>query len=407
MARKKQLIVRASQLFDGERFHTKKTIVIEGDRIVDVVSKNMKSDFEGIVTPAFIDPHSHIGMFRSGEPESESEGNDSIHQIRPNHDPLNAVYFDDRTFQDAVDFGVLYSCIIPGSGNLFGGISKVIRNFASNRSDAELCRLGYKMALGFNPRSTRSWQGERPSTRMGVYAMLERHFDDVLQKFERETLELERKKQEVLEKKELASNAREEKIAALDKEFNLKFTTDESALLDALSGEPLVKVHVHKEDDVLYLLELKERYGLRITAEHLIDVRDIEIFRACAREGVSIVYGPIGCYNYKTELKHGFYQNVEVLRKSKAFFGLMTDHPVIHATALRDSLKYLLISGASSEEALATITQRNAEVLDLGDYLGRVAPNYLASILVWKSDPLHLSSIPSVVIGEGQVLRKG
>ena len=148
----------------------------------------MKADFAGFVTPAFIDPHSHIGLDREGEPWQESEVNDIINQIRPLNDPLNSIYFDDRAFVDAVDFGVLYSCVVPGSGNLIGGQAKIIRNFAKNRNEAFFKDYGFKMALGYNPRSTQEWKGERSNTRMGIYALLEKKFDDLLIKKEKAEL---------------------------------------------------------------------------------------------------------------------------------------------------------------------------------------------------------------------------
>src|SRR5262249_5725026 len=150
-------------------------VEIRGGKIVSVKKgKPRRYDVSGIVTPGFIDAHSHIGMFRAGEPEGESEGNDTSQQIMPLLDPLNSVYFDDQAFSDAVDWGVLYSCIMPGSGNLFGGRSRIIKNFARHKGEAPYQDFGYKMALGFNPRSTQGWRGERPNTRMGIYAQLER-----------------------------------------------------------------------------------------------------------------------------------------------------------------------------------------------------------------------------------------
>lgn len=406
MAKKKQIIIRANQLFDGTKFSNNKYVIIEGEQIVDVTSNKLKADLEGIVTPAFIDPHSHIGMFRSGEPDSEAEGNDHTHQIRPTHDPINGVYFDDQAFVDAVDFGVLYSCILPGSGNVFGGKAKVIRNYAQDRSTAEFFDLGYKMALGYNPRSVTSWKGERPNTRMGVYGMLEKCFDDILRRYEQVSVDLEQKILDVNQNKALSEQEKQQKIKLIEAHCACQFSSEDTALLDALSGERTIKVHVHKEDDLLYLLELKSKYGLKITAEHLGDVFHQHIFSICAKEGVSIVYGPLGSHNYKTELKHGYYQNAKLLLDSKAHFGLMTDHPVIHSTALRDSLKYFLIAGASHEEALSIITSRNAEVLGIDSWLGKIKQGYLASLLVWSTDPLHLSAMPQVVIGEGEVLRR-
>ncbi len=46
----------------------------------------------------------------------------------------------------------------------------------------------------------------------------------------------------------------------------------------------------------------------------------------------------MGSVGYKVELKHAYYQNAGLLMKSDAFYGLMTDHPVIWTPFLRDSL---------------------------------------------------------------------
>ncbi|MCI5064604.1 amidohydrolase family protein [bacterium] len=406
MAKKKnQQIIRATNLFNGERFVGKKTVVVEDNIIVDILSKALKADYEGIVTPAFIDPHSHIGMFRAGEPGAEQEGNDHIHQIRPSHDPLDGIYFDDRTFSEAVAAGVLYSCVIPGSGNVFGGRAKVIRNFAAHRGEAELLDFGYKMALGYNPRSSTGWKGERPNTRMGVYAMLEREFDEVLRKLEQAELEQDRKYSE-LKEQELSPELFAEKVEHLEREFSLKFSSHEMFLLDALSGNKTIKVHVHKEDDVLYLISLKEKYDLKVSAEHLGDVHHEEIFRLVRQAEIPIVFGPLGAQVSKVEVRHGYPENAALLMKSGAQFGLMTDHPVIHATALRDSTKFFLHAGMDEEGALSLITKRNAEVIGLNDSLGSIEKGLVASLLVWDRDPLHLAARPSVVIGEGEVLLK-
>lgn len=406
----KPLRIRAATLFDGKSQSSDKIIDIEGDTIVSVKSNQKgKVDFEGIVTPAFIDAHSHIGMFREGEPGSEQEGNDHLDQVLPLSDPINGVYFDDRAFRDAIEFGVLYSCIIPGSGNLVGGRAKIIKHFAAHRGEALLKDYGYKMALGFNPRSTTDWRGERPNTRMGVYGLLERRFDDVIAKAKRADISNERKLLEVsrkLEKKEMSSSEADAERSRIHTEETLDLTPHERALLEIATGKRIVKVHVHKEDDVVYLIDLVKRYGMRVTAEHTGDVHHKEIFNLLAAAKIPIVFGPLGSFAYKVELSHAYYQNAKLLMDSRATFGLMTDHPVIHVTALRDSLKFFLINGMTHEDAIGLITYQNAKILEIDDQIGTVAQGRKASVLVWKEDPLHLAAIPRTVIAEGNVLVK-
>ena len=136
-------------------------------------------------------------MDRDGEPYQEGETNDDSDQIQPLINPVNSIYLDDRAFVDAVDFGVLYSCIVPGSGNLLGGKAMIIKHYAKFTDEAVVKHYGYKMALGYNPRSTTMWKGTRPNTRMGVYALLEKKFDDLLLKKAKADLAKDKKLKEL------------------------------------------------------------------------------------------------------------------------------------------------------------------------------------------------------------------
>ncbi|MFA7122732.1 MAG: amidohydrolase family protein [Candidatus Delongbacteria bacterium] len=406
----KQIVIRARVLYDGKKKLTEQTVIVEDGKIVEVSKKALKADFEGYVTPAFIDAHSHIGMFRDGEPDSESEGNDISDQFMPMNDPLNSIYFDDRAFKDAVDFGVLYSCVVPGSGNLIGGRAMIIKNWAENRKDALLKDYGYKMALGFNPRSTGSWKGKRPNTRMGVYSMLEEKFDKLLIKKEKAELERDKKLLEI-EKKAKGKDKLSAKEIALEKKninrcFELSFEPEELITLDILSGKKTAKIHVHKEDDVLYLIELVKKYKLKATADHTCDVFHKEIYEELAKAKIPVVFGPLGGIGGKIELAHAYYQNAELLMKSKAEYGLMTDHPVIWTPHLRDSLKFFLINGMKDEEAISVITYKNAKILGIDDTLGTVEKGKIASLIVWDKEPLNLAAFPKMVMAEGRILRK-
>lgn len=401
----KEIVVHAKTLFSGGRVLSDRWIVVKGDSIVEISAKKRPSDYAGIVTPAFVDPHSHIGMFRAGEPGGEQEGNDITHQIQPLCDPIRSIYFDDLAFVDSIDFGVLYSCIMPGSGNLFGGRSKVIRNFASHVGECEFLDYGYKMALGWNPRSTGGWKGERPNTRMGIYAMLEKRFDEVLAKEAKSKVAFERKELELARKKASKKEAGEEQ-SLLARERKLEFSPEELAILELLKGKKPVKVHVHKEDDVHYLIHLCKKYKIRASAEHCGDVFHREVFDSLRDNEIPVVFGPLGSHAYKTELRHAFYQNAKLVIESGVTFGLMTDHPVIHSSLLRDSLRYFLMYGMSTEEALHVISGRNAELVGIGAKVGRVEKGMLASLLVWDINPLHLGAYPRMVMGEGKVLRE-
>jgi len=244
---------------------------------------------------------------------------------------------------------------------------------------------------------------------MGVYAMLEQRFDKVMNKRDKALLKKERGLHKLrldTAEKDLSDEEVEFQGKAIDMEYRQTFDPGENALLELLSGEKTAKVHVHKEDDVLYLIELAGRYGLRVTADHTCDVFHREIFDELGEAGIPVVYGPMGSVGYKVELKHAYYQNAELLMGSDAFYGLMTDHPVIWSPCLRDSLKFFLIAGMKPEEAISVITWKNAKILGLDHRLGSIEQGMDASLLVWDRDPLDLSAFPSMVMAEGSVIRK-
>ncbi len=404
----KQVIIRADLLYDGIKKIPGMTIVVEDDRIVDITAKKLRPDISGIVTPAFIDAHSHIGMERQGEPDTESEVDEQSRSFAPLQNPVDSIYFDDRAFTEAVDFGVLYSCVVPGSSNILGGRAMVIKNFSSNRHTAVLCDHGFKMALGYNPRSNPEWKGFRPNTRMGNMALFERKISEVIRLEETARIEKERAlsalKKDSADLK-LSPAEKLQQTQWIEKEYDLSLSAEQWTVHGLLNGNKTIKVHVHKDDDALLLIDLKKKYGFKVTAEHACGISDPEIFNTLADNGIPVVYGPVVSFDYKVELKNASYKNVAALMASRAQFGLMTDHPVMLAHHLRDSLKYFLIYGMSPEAAVGLVTMENAKILGIDHLLGSIEPGKTASLVIWDKDVFHLGAFPRGVMAQGRMIR--
>jgi hypothetical protein len=49
---------------------------------------------------------------------------------------------DDSSFTESVESGVLYSTVLPGSGNIIGGKAVLIRNFAIDIGEAYMSDVG-------------------------------------------------------------------------------------------------------------------------------------------------------------------------------------------------------------------------------------------------------------------------
>ena len=365
--------VFAKTLYTGEKLLRNKYINYK-DNLITGVSEEPQGSVAGkyeAVTPSFIDAHCHIGMFRAGEPPNEADVNDHLDSILPLADALDGVLMDDSAFQDSIEYGVLYSCVLPGSGNIIGGMSAVIRNYGSDTNDAFICRAGLKAAFGFNTMSpySREKKGRRASTRMGCAALLRSEFH---------------------------------KIINLKKGDSL--TVEQQVLKDVLDRKTVLRVHVHKSDDIASLLRIVDEFNLRITVEHACDVYKKETFDELAKREIPVIVGPIEGIGTKVELRHMNWRNLKLVIESGVEFGVMTDHDVNPQCNLFYTTRHLIRCGLTPLGAVNAITSGNARILGIDEHLGSLEKGKWASFTCWNGDPFSILSYPVKVIGEGKVL---
>ncbi|MDP8906585.1 MAG: amidohydrolase family protein [Thermoproteota archaeon] len=375
-------IIKSTSLYDGDDEKRNYYIGFEGDKIAYVgLEKPLQNDAEIIaedvvVTPAFIDSHSHIGMVRAGEPEDEDESNEHMDPVFPLVNSMHSIYMDDMSFTESVESGVLYSVVLPGSGNVVGGKSVFIRNYEDNVEKAYIKDMGIKMALGYNPRSTNDWKGDRPSTRMGAMAILR---DNLLKAKKTQNL-INRDKKDI------------DEVDPVTEVF-----------MDIISKKYKVMAHLHKEDDAVLLIQLSREFGLDAIANHCMDIYHREVFSFLNLSNIPIIYGPLDCFPYKVELKHESWKNVKPLIDSGAKFSLMSDHPVILQRNMFYTLRHLLRFGLSKPKAISKITKESADIVGVDD-LGQIKPGFKASFVIWNGDPFSLTSYPIMSIAEGKIV---
>ncbi len=374
--------IHGRTIYTGKRVIENAYLQFNGTKVVGI-TKQKRGDLQGecdVITPAFIDAHSHIGMVRAGEPGGESESNDHLDSISAHFDALDSLQTDDVALSEAVEMAVLYSCILPGSGNIIAGLSATIRNYSRNSTQALVRRSGVKGAFGYNPMSAKGWKGQRPSTRMGSMGVLRNRLAQVSQK------------------------ADEFRRARGKEKSKISFTPEEHVLRDLLTGKQRLRAHVHKIDDIASLLRLADEFKLKLTIEHAMDIHEPEIYGELKKRRVPVVYGPADAFAYKVELKHASWRNVKHLVESGVTYGLMTDHPVTPARQLFFGTRWFTRFGLSKQDAIEVVSRRNAEVLGVDDILGTLERGKWASFACWNGDPFDITSHPQAVYGEGDCL---
>lgn len=374
--------IYANTIYTGKTVEQEAYLVFDKNKIIGV-SKEKKGTLLGefpVLTPAFIDPHSHIGMVRAGEPSEDDESNETLESIIANADALDSVLMDDRAFTEAIEMGVLYSCVVPGSGNIIAGLSAIIRHYAKNSSDALIGRAGIKSAFGYNTLSAQDWKGQRPCTRMGAMSILRTKLDEVQEK-----------------------NEKYKTAKGKDKK-DITFSAEEVVLRDLLEQKNYLRAHVHKIDDIASILRVVDEFKLKITIEHGLAIHQPEILIELKKRKIKVVFGPTDSFAYKVELKDESWRNIQHLIDTKVDYGLMTDHPVVQSGSLFLQTRWFTRTGLTKQQAIELISRKNAEVIGINNILGTLEKNKWASFICWNGDPFDITKFPVKVYGEGKLL---
>src|SRR6267142_848239 len=123
------------------------------------------------LTPGIIDVHSHVGVYPAPGVDANSDGNEATNPVTANVWAEHSVWPQDPQLPRVLAGGVTTMQVLPGSANLIGGRSVVLKVVPSRTVQGMKfpgAKYGLKMACGENPK--RVYANRGPSTRMGNVA---------------------------------------------------------------------------------------------------------------------------------------------------------------------------------------------------------------------------------------------
>jgi len=155
-------------------------VLVETGKIVQVGQDvQIPSDAETIdatgkfVIPGLVEPHCHVALFADGIDFRFYDGNEMSTPATPQMQALDAVHPEDLAFADLRASGVTTINVSPGSGNVIGGQTAVVKTRGHTADEMLVLSPGaMKMALGENPKRVYGERKQLPSTRMGTAAVL-------------------------------------------------------------------------------------------------------------------------------------------------------------------------------------------------------------------------------------------
>ncbi len=332
-----------------------------------------------IVTPGFIDAHSHIGIYEDGLGWEGTDVNEATDPNTAEVRALDGINPADSAFAEAVEGGVTTVQVAPGSANVIGGEILVIKCVGTVADDMVVRRpSGLKAALGENPKRVYGSQHKRPSTRMGNAAML------------RAALV---KARDYLRKQEAAAGKPDKAPDA-----DLK----QEIICRVLRREIPLRVHAHRADDILTAIRVAEEFGIAISLEHTTE--GDKVAEVIARKGIPCSVGPSIYQRSKQEIKDLGPHTAGVLARKGVKVSLICDHPVIPQQWLRIAAGVAIREGMPEDDALLACTRNPAEMCGVADRVGSLEPGKDADIVVWTGDPFEYMTKARYVLVDGRVV---
>jgi len=403
-------------------------ITVDGDLIaqagpMDSLPQNLLSDVSnhiidakgGWILPGFIDAHSHIGLFDDSLDFEGSDGNEDTDPITPQLRAIDGIHHADVCFREAYEAGVSMVMTGPGSGNVMGGQFALLHTFERTVDKAVISApCAQKIAFGENPKRVYGKDNKTPATRMGTAGLLR----DTLYQAVEYGIKWDEYHQMKTEYDEAEARHDEDAPDAPDRpDFDFQL----ESLFPVLSGNIPLKIHAHRQDDILTAVRICNEFGLKYTLEHCTEghlIADIlyEEYAAGQAPGrgsgnrsakggklIGVIVGPIIGDRSKPELSSLTIKTAGVLHKAGLPTAIMTDHPCVPEQYLLLSAGLAVKGGLPVMDALRSITIKAAEICGVSDRYGSLTAGKTADLTLFSGDPFAFDSRVLLFVGKGLV----
>ncbi|GAW92515.1 amidohydrolase [Calderihabitans maritimus] len=327
-----------------------------------------------VVMPGLVEAHCHLGILEEIYRIEGNDLNEISDPVTPHLRALDAVNPEDEGFKDALAAGITTVLTGPGSANVIGGQTLVMKTHGTVVDKMVLRQpAGLKVAFGENPKRVHGEQQKKqPATRMAITALL--------------------REQLVKAQNYLKKLSREEG----ERDLRLE------PLVQVLRKEIPLQAHVHRADDIMTALRIAGEFQLDLILVHCTEGH--KVVEELARYNVPVIVGPTLTSRSKVELKERTFRTPALLSKAGVKVALMTDHPVIPVQYLPLCAALAVKEGMAEEEALKAITLYPAQILGVAHRVGSIAPGKDADIIVASGSLLDLKSRVEMVLVNGEVV---
>jgi imidazolonepropionase-like amidohydrolase len=340
------------------------------------------------VTPGLIDIHSHLGADSSPGVAANDDANEATSPVTPNVWVEHSVWPQDPGFETALEGGITTLQILPGSANLIGGRSVVLKNVPATNTQAMKfpgAPYGLKMACGENPKRVYGEHGQLPSTRMGNVAGYRQAFADA-QDYQRQ----------------LEKAAQDPKAGPVKRDLKLE------TLVGVLKGEIRVHIHCYRADEMMTMLDLAEEFGFKIAAFH----HGVEAYKIADRLSARGVCAALWAdwWGFKMEAFDGIEENLALVDHQPNACAIVHSDSAQGIQRLNQEAAKGMARGMRlgfdipPERAIRWLTSNPARALGIETRVGSLEPGKMADVVIWNRSPFSVYALADQVFIDGALL---
>ena len=337
------------------------------------------------VTPGLIDNHSHLGVYASPGVNALSDGNEATSPVTAHVWAEHSVWPQDPQFPRNLAGGVTTLQVLPGSANLIGGRSVVLKVVPARTVQAMKfpgAKYGLKMACGENPK--RVYQNRGPSTRMGNVAGYRAAWIGAE-----------------------AYRRRWDKWNADHKGDVPSRDLGNETLAEVLRGNILVHNHCYRADEMAQMIDIAKEFGYKIRSFHH-GVEAYKLADVLAREGISgSLWSDWG--SFKMEALDAVRANLALVDRAGARAIVHSDDPSGSQRLTQEAAKAMAAGIAAGiplteEQVIKWVTINPAWSLGLDDKIGSLEVGKNADVVLWSANPFSVYARPDKVWVDGALL---
>ena len=337
------------------------------------------------VTPGIIDTHSHVGVYSAPGGQALSDGNEATNPVTAHVWAEHSVWPQDPQFPRELSGGVTTLQVLPGSANLIGGRSVVLKVVPGRTVQGMKfpgAKYGLKMACGENPKRVYASRG--PSTRMGNVAGYRAAW------IQAETY-----------------RRRWDKWSKDHKGDPPTRDLGQETLAEVLRGNILVHNHCYRADEMAQMIDIAKEFGYKIRAFHH-GVEAYKLADVLARDSIGgSLWADWG--SFKMEAIDGIKANAALVDRAGGNVAIHSDDASGSQRLTQEAAKAMAAGNragipVTEDQAIKWVTINPAWQLGLQDRIGSIEAGKNADIVLWSANPFSVYARPEKVWVDGAML---